>query len=94
LLYNSYKKNLFLSVSEKKYNKELKRFEKKLIKRLYTDPLNMKKSIKSISFNKNNNDSSIEKKEIMGRTITDFHFNNNNTESLEKSGEENIRSNT
>ena len=92
--YNSYKKNLFLSVSEKKYNKELKRFEKKLIKRLYTDPLNMKKSMKSISFNKNNNDSSIEKKEIMGRTITDFHFNNNNTESLEKSGEENIRSNT
>ena len=30
----------------------------------------------------------------MGRTITDFHFNNNNTEYLEKSGEENIRSNT
>ena len=35
-----------MSVSEKKYNNELRRIEKKLIKRLYTEPINIKKSLK------------------------------------------------
>jgi len=44
-LFNKYKKNLFMSVSEKKYNNELRRIEKKLIKRLYSEPMNIKKSL-------------------------------------------------
>ena len=44
-LFNKYKKNLFMSVSEKNYNNELRRIEKKLIKRLYTEPMNIKKSL-------------------------------------------------
>ena len=40
---HSFRKKLFMSVSEKKYNDKLKKFEKKLIERLYTEPMNMKK---------------------------------------------------
>ena len=35
-----------MSVSEKKHNEELRKFEKKLIKRLYTDPMNSMKKFK------------------------------------------------
>ena len=44
--FNNYKKKIFMSVSEKKFNNELRRIEKKLIKRLYTVPINNKKSLK------------------------------------------------
>ena len=37
------RRKMFMSVSEKKYNNELRKFEKKLIKRLYTEPMNLKK---------------------------------------------------
>ncbi len=52
--YDSNKK-VFLSVSEKKYKNKLRKIEKKLIKRLYTIPVNMKKSIslKNIKIIKN-----------------------------------------
>lgn len=45
--FNNYKKKIYMSVSERKYNNELRRIEKKLIKRLYTQPINVKKSLKS-----------------------------------------------
>lgn len=41
------KRKIFLSVSEKKYNDKLRNFEKKLIKRLYTEPLNLLKKSKT-----------------------------------------------
>lgn len=41
----NYRKKKFMSVSEKKYNEELRRLEKKLVKRLYTEPMNIKRSM-------------------------------------------------
>lgn len=38
------KKKMYMSLSEKKYNEELRHIEKKLIKRLYTEPMNLKRS--------------------------------------------------
>ena len=67
-LFNKYKKNLFISVSEKKYNNELRRIEKKLIKRLYTEPINNKKSLKQ----SRNYDGPLE--EQMGKTVTGFNI--------------------
>ena len=46
-----------MSVSEKKYNNDLKKFEKKLIQRLYTEPMNLKKSVKKINYEINLEDS-------------------------------------
>ena len=66
-LFKNYKKKLFMSVSEKKYNNELRQIEKKLIKRLYTEPMNMKKSMQ-----KSRNDNSLE--EQMRKTFTGFHI--------------------
>ena len=81
-LYNNYKKKIFMSVSEKKYNNELRRIEKKLIKRLYTEPINNKKSLKQ----SRNYDSPLE--EQMRKTFTGFkikdskEFNNNKNEAF------------
>jgi hypothetical protein len=69
LINNSYKKKLFMSVSEKKYNNELRRIEKKLIKRLYTQPMNIKKSL-----SKSRN---CELEEQMGKTSIGFKYKNN-----------------
>ena len=40
--YDIFKRKLFMSVSEKKHNNKLRCLEKKLIKRLYTEPMNLK----------------------------------------------------
>ena len=48
--FGSFKRKLFMSVSEKKYNNELRKIEKKLIKRLYTEPMNFKKSLRKKKF--------------------------------------------
>ena len=77
-LYDKYKKKIFMSVSEKKYNNELRLLEKRLIKRLYTEPLN---SIKSLSISRNNDKSPEDK---MRKTFTAFYprkkkvYNRNN----------------
>lgn len=42
---DTYRKKLYLSLSEMKYNQQLKKMEKKLVKRLYTDPMKKKKKI-------------------------------------------------
>ena len=42
---DNHRKKLYLSVSEMKYNRQLKNIEKKLLKRLYTDPMKKKKKI-------------------------------------------------
>ena len=55
--YDNFKRKLFMSVSEKKYNNDLKKFEKKLIQRLYTEPMNLKKSVKKINYEINLEDS-------------------------------------
>ena len=85
-LFNSYKKKLFTSVSEKKYNKELRQIEKKLIKRLYTEPMEIKKSLQK----SRNSDNSLE--EQMRKTFTGFNLknskelnNSNNEEELKTS---------
>ena len=54
---NNFRRKLFLSVSEKKYNNELRKFEKKLTKRLYTEPINLKKMLKKKYEISSNNDS-------------------------------------
>jgi hypothetical protein len=79
-LFNKYKKNLFMSVSEKKYNNELRRIEKKLIKRLYTEPMNIKKSLQK----SRNNELTLD--DQMRKTYTGFNlkdskeFNNGHDE--------------
>ena len=40
-----FRKKLYLSVAENKYNQQLKNLEKKLMKRLYTEPMKKKKKI-------------------------------------------------
>ena len=57
MIYDNFKRKLFMSVSEKKYNSDLKKFEKKLIQRLYTEPMNLKKSVKKINYEINLEDS-------------------------------------
>ena len=44
----NFKKKMYLSVSEIKYNKKLKDIERKLVKRLYTEPMKQKKKKISI----------------------------------------------
>ena len=70
-LYNNYKKKLFMSVSEKKYNNELRQIEKKLIKRLYTEPMNTKKSLRK----SRNYDTPLE--EQMRKTFSGFYIKDN-----------------
>ena len=70
-LFNKYKKNLFMSVSEKKYNNELRRIEKKLIKRLYTEPMNIKKSLQK----SRNSDLTLD--DQMRKTYTGFNLKDN-----------------
>ena len=48
--FDSFKRKLFMSVSEKKHNYELRKLEKKLIKRLYTEPMNFKKILRKKKF--------------------------------------------
>ncbi len=42
---DNFRKKLYLSVSEIKYNQKLRSIEKKLVKRLYTEPMKKKKKI-------------------------------------------------
>ena len=71
---NNYKKKIYMSVSEKKYNNELRRIEKQLIKRLYTEPMYIKTSIhKSRNVNGGLD-------EQMGRTFTAVNFKTNDKE--------------
>ena len=55
--FKNLRKKLFMSVSEKKYNDELRKFEKKLIKRLYTEPMNLKMSLRKKIYEINLEDS-------------------------------------
>lgn len=66
-LYDKYKKKVFMSVSEKKYNNELRQLEKRLIKRLYTEPMN---SMKSLTISRNNGKPPEDK---MRKTFTAFY---------------------
>ena len=79
-LFNNYKKKLFMSVSEKKYNNELRRIEKKLIKRLYIQPMNIKKSL-----SKSRN---CELEEQMYKTSNGFNSNKFKTEVFKTMDEE------
>ena len=66
-LNNKYKHKLFMSVSEKKYNNKLRQLEKKIIYRLYTEPMNIRRSLTQI---KNNDKSPTDK---MRKTFTGFY---------------------
>ena len=67
-LFNNYKKKLFMSVSEKRYNNELRQIEKKLIKRLYTEPMIIKNSLKK------SRNIEISLDDEMRKTFTPFFF--------------------
>ena len=71
-IFNNFRKKLYMSVSEKKYNNELRRIEKKLIKRLYTDPMYLKASIEKTKNESPNQD------EKMRKTFTGFYSRNYN----------------
>ena len=60
-----------MSVSEKKYNNELRQLEKKLIKRLYTEPMNIKKSLRK----SRNCDVPLEE---LRKTVSAFYIKDNN----------------
>lgn len=66
-LYNKYKHKLFMSVSEKKYNYKLRQIEKKVIYRLYTEPMNIRRSLSQI---KTDDKSPMDK---MRKTFTGFY---------------------
>ena len=96
-LYDKYNKKIFMSISEKKYNNELRLLEKRLIKRLYTDPMN---SMKSLTISRNNDKSPQDK---MGKTFTAFFprkkkvFNENNycqTEILKTTDDSSFKNDT
>jgi hypothetical protein len=96
-LYDKYKKKVFMSVSEKKYNNELRQLEKRLIKRLYTEPMNSMKSSLTIS---KNDDKYPEDK--MRKTFTAFprkerNYNVNNyclTEVVKTADDSSFKNNT
>ena len=74
---HNHKRQLYLSVSEKKYNDELRHIEKQLIKRLYTSPMAInKKAIKSLKDLKNNRNCGITLDDQMRRTFTSFNVKN------------------
>ena len=57
--FDNFRRKLFMSVSEKKHNDDLKKFEKKLIKRLYSEPMKIKKMQRKRNFQINFTDSNI-----------------------------------
>ena len=93
-LFNNYKKKLFKSVSEKRYNNELRQIEKKLIKRLYTEPMIIKNSLKK------SRNIEISLDDEMRKIITTFNFknnkefNNSNKEEYKTIDDDNINSKT
>ena len=76
--FNNYNNKIYMSVSEKKYNNELRRIEKKLIKRLYTEPINIKKSLKQ----SRNNDGSLEEQNDGSNIKNNIEFNNTKNETF------------
>ena len=97
-LYDKYNKKVFMSVSEKKYNNELRQLEKSLIKRLYTEPMNSMKS--SLTISRNNNKSPEDK---LRKTFTAFYprkkkdYNENNyckTEVFKTTDDSSFKNNT
>jgi len=66
--FDNFKRKLFMSVSEKKYNEHLKKFEKKLIQRLYSEPMKIKKMLRKNNYEINLTDSN----DTMGNKIYDL----------------------
>ena len=70
------KKKMFMSVSEKKYKKALKKIEKNLISRLYPYPLYMKKSISLKTYNNINTNNHSSRN--INRSLSESLENNQN----------------
>ena len=70
------RRKMFMSVSEKKYNNELRKFEKKLIKRLYTEPMNLKKILrkKKYEINVDDNNNNINGSYDMKKSFSDLAY--------------------
>ena len=71
------RKKIYLSLSEIKYNQKLKNLEKKLVKRLYTEPMKKKKKM-TIDIENGNKDkygNKIEMKNLGYQTCGQFNFN-------------------
>ena len=64
--YDNFRRKLFMSVSEKKYNDNLKKFEKKLIQRLYSEPMKIKKMLRKKNCQINLTDTNINNNDIIG----------------------------
>ena len=69
--FDNFKRKLFMSVSEKKYNDYLKKFEKKLIQRLYSEPMKIKKMLRKQNCEINLTESNINN-DIIGNKIYDL----------------------
>ena len=81
----NYGKKLYLSLSEIKYNQQLKNLQKKLVKRLYTEPMKKKKKIK-IEIDNGNKDkygNSIPLKNFGYKTCGHFNSLNKNINAFE-----------
>ena len=75
------RKKIYFSLSEIKYNQQLRNLEKKLVKRLYTDPLKKKKKKIMIDIDNGNKDkygNPMPLKNFGFQTCSQFNTNNNN----------------
>jgi hypothetical protein len=75
------RKKIYFSLSEIKYNQQLRNLEKKLVKRLYTDPLQKKKKKIMIDIDNGNKDkygNPMPLKNFGFQTCSQFNTNNNN----------------
>jgi hypothetical protein len=79
-------KKIYFSLSEMKYNQQLRNLEKKLVKRLYTDPLQKKKKKLMIDIDNGNKDkyaNPMALKNFGFQTFTQFNTKNNKFNTLE-----------
>lgn len=69
----NYKRKIYFSVSEARYNQRLKKLEKNLVKRLYTEPLKQKKKKMELMAEEENNDINNNNRiSIYAKTSTNF----------------------
>lgn len=75
---DNYRKKVYMSLSEIKYNQQLRNLEKKLVNRLYTEPINKKKKKITIDIDNGNKDkygNSMPIKNFGFQTCTQFGSN-------------------
>ena len=92
---DNYRKKIYMSLSEIKYNQQLKNLERKLVKRLYTEPLKKKKKKIMIDVDDGNKDkygNPLPMNYYGFQTCTQFNTNNKKFNTLDDN--KNIRDNS